>query len=107
MSARAKQGKEFRPGKGVQGRGSGFLLTPDGYLLTNSHVVHGASQLEVSLNDAKRFKGELIGDDPDTDLAVVRIDALNLVPAVLGDSVELWSVSSQLQLATHLASNTP
>lgn len=71
------------------GAGSGVIISKDGYIATNNHVIDGASDIKVTLKSGKEYKAELIGTDEKTDIAVLKIDADNLSPAVYGDSTKL------------------
>lgn len=82
----AAAGQTDRPNEGT---GSGFIITPDGYIVTNSHVVHGAKELQVTLANGETYSAWLIGDDPDSDLAVIRIDAPDLQHIQFADSNQL------------------
>lgn len=73
----------------AEGLGSGVIVSPEGYILTNNHVVDGATEVRVTLNDRREFKARVVGTDPKTDVAVLKIDAPNLQPIVIGDSDRL------------------
>ena len=70
----------------TRGSGSGFVFTPDGMILTNSHVAGGAARIDVTVSDGQRFDADLIGDDPHTDLAVIKISGPKMASATLGNS---------------------
>ena len=71
------------------GSGSGVIISPDGYIVTNNHVINGATSIEVTLNDKRSYEATVIGTDPTTDLALIKIDANNLQPITFGNSDDL------------------
>ncbi|MBA4253817.1 MAG: serine peptidase, partial [Comamonadaceae bacterium] len=86
MSPRGPQGPQDGPEiERPRGVGSGFILTPDGFILTNAHVVEGASEVVVTLNDEREFTARVVGADRRTDVAVVKIEATRLPTVRIGD----------------------
>jgi len=85
------------PERVEQGTGSGFILSSDGRLITNAHVINGADTVTVTLKDGRSFKGEVVGEDPVTDVAVIKISATGLPTATLGNSEALlpgqWAIA--------------
>ncbi len=98
--------KDFQMPKEQQGSGSGIIISEDGYILTNNHVVENATQISVQLYDKRKFDGKVIGTDPLTDLAVIKINSGTLPAAYLGDSDKLkvgqWvmAIGNPLSLAS-------
>jgi S1-C subfamily serine protease len=78
-----------RDGRERRGSGSGFFFTPDGMLLTNSHVVHGAREIHVTTQEGERFAADIVGDDPDSDLAVIRVSTRGAPHVRFGQSARL------------------
>src|SRR5437868_5004284 len=82
-------GKQYNQERIEQGSGSGVIITDNGYIVTNNHVVEGAEQVEVTLNDLRTFKAKVIAADPSTDIALLKIDQKNLPFIMYGNSDDL------------------
>lgn len=83
------------PSQRPSGLGSGVIVSPDGYVITNNHVIETAAQIEVALNDGRKFSAHLVGRDPETDLAVLKLDNNEQLPAITlgrGDSLQVGDV---------------
>ncbi|HIB37156.1 trypsin-like peptidase domain-containing protein [Mesonia sp.] len=87
----------MRGGRAIQGAGSGVIITPDGYIVTNNHVIDGASELEVTLNNNLTYKAEVIGTDPQSDIALIKVDAqdLDYIPFADSENVQIgdWALA--------------
>jgi S1-C subfamily serine protease len=89
-------GKQYNQERIQQGSGSGVIITDNGYIVTNNHVVEGAEQVEVTLNDLRTFKAKVIAADPSTDIALLKIDQKNLPYIMYGNSDDLKLVNGCL-----------
>jgi S1-C subfamily serine protease len=89
IHVKKKAGRRSMPAPEFEGSGSGFVITPDGYIVTNNHVVEGAGSVEVSLADGNNCTAEVIGQDGATDIALLRVTGSRLPMACLGDSDKL------------------
>ena len=88
------------------GVGSGVILTADGYILTNKHVVEGSSSLTVALSDATEYPATIVRELPDNDLALIKIEATGLVPATIGDSAKLQAGQTAIAIGSPLGTYT-
>lgn len=86
MAVRRSPFMGSRPGIALQGTGSGVIISPDGYIVTNNHVIQNASRIQVTLNNNQNFMADVIGTDPKTDIALIKIDATELAYLPFGDS---------------------
>ena len=84
----------------VRSGGSGFIISKDGYILTNNHVVDGADEIIVSLSDRREFKAQLVGSDPRSDIALLKVDAKDLPYLYIGSSSDLTSIYFAPKLST-------
>ncbi len=76
-----------------RGEGSGFIVSPDGYIMTNAHVVEDADEVTVKTTDRREYTAKVVGSDPATDVAVLKIDAKNLPTVKIGDASKLRPVN--------------
>lgn len=99
-------GEQFQTSQQFQGKGSGVIISPDGYVVTNNHVIENATIIRITTATDKHYDGRIVGADPDADLAVVKIDAANLPSAELGDSNALKVGESVIAIGNPLGVGT-